>query len=36
MRGWSYKEPLLGRIGTVEVDDQIETVKCVVLMAYDL
>uniref|UniRef100_A0A0N5AMA7 Dipeptidyl peptidase 4 n=1 Tax=Syphacia muris TaxID=451379 RepID=A0A0N5AMA7_9BILA len=30
MRGWSYKEPLLGKIGTVEVDDQIETVKLLI------
>ncbi|VDK68501.1 unnamed protein product [Litomosoides sigmodontis] len=24
MRGWKYKEPIYGRLGTVEIDDQIE------------
>ncbi|VBB25576.1 unnamed protein product [Acanthocheilonema viteae] len=27
MRGWKYKEPIYGRLGTVEIDDQIEAVK---------
>ncbi|VDK40705.1 unnamed protein product [Gongylonema pulchrum] len=27
MRGWKYKEPVYGRLGTVEIDDQIETMK---------
>uniref|UniRef100_A0A1I7VEA1 Dipeptidyl aminopeptidase-like protein 6 n=1 Tax=Loa loa TaxID=7209 RepID=A0A1I7VEA1_LOALO len=27
MRGWKYKEPLYGNLGTVEIDDQIEAMK---------
>lgn len=27
MRGWKYKEPIYGHLGTVEIDDQIEAVK---------
>uniref|UniRef100_A0A0M3IT20 Peptidase_S9 domain-containing protein n=1 Tax=Ascaris lumbricoides TaxID=6252 RepID=A0A0M3IT20_ASCLU len=27
MRGWKYKAPIYGAFGTVEVDDQIETVR---------
>ncbi|VDO08472.1 unnamed protein product [Brugia timori] len=27
MRGWKYKEPVYGHLGTVEIDDQIEAVK---------
>ncbi|VDD92007.1 unnamed protein product [Enterobius vermicularis] len=27
LRGWTYKEQLLGRLGTVEVDDQTETIR---------
>ena len=29
LRGWTYKEQLLGRLGTVEVDDQTETIRFV-------
>lgn len=29
MRGWKYKEPIYGNFGTVEIDDQIETVRLV-------
>uniref|UniRef100_A0A158Q888 Dipeptidyl peptidase 4 n=1 Tax=Elaeophora elaphi TaxID=1147741 RepID=A0A158Q888_9BILA len=27
MRGWKYKEPIYGHLGTVEIDDQIEAVR---------